>query len=232
MKTLIALLALTFGFNALAADAYEFRNLGFSSDGRYFAFVEYVVHDGAGFPGAYGHVVDVASNSWVRSGSVTIEDESATLDDAISQAVAKLNLSHYGIRASRQGEALWVRANTDLSEDKVANFVRDYIVDGGASSAWPHMRIAVSETPDQSGQHECYGMGNNLLKVTMESEAWSSPLVLQNDARLPKSRACAWNYGIRQVIAYKRSIVTVIRYLTQGFEGPDYNNMVVTGQVL
>ena len=52
---------------------------------------------------------------------------------------------------------------------------------------------------------------------------------LQADTRLPESRQCAYGYQVRQILSYKGSVAAVIRYNGPGFEGPDYNHLVVTG---
>ena len=52
--------------SALAADGAFLDIIGYSPDSRYFAFEQYGVQDGSGFPYADIFIVDLASNSWVK----------------------------------------------------------------------------------------------------------------------------------------------------------------------
>ena len=49
-----------------AADAAERAILGFSPDGRWFAFEEYGVQDGSGAPYANIYVIDLDMDRWAR----------------------------------------------------------------------------------------------------------------------------------------------------------------------
>lgn len=50
---------------ASAADLAELGSTGFSDDGAYFAFEQYGIQDGSGFPYSSITIVDVKSDSWV-----------------------------------------------------------------------------------------------------------------------------------------------------------------------
>ena len=52
---------------ARAGDAASFRSLGFSGNGKYYAFLEFGTQDGSGFAYADVSVVDVAKNTIARS---------------------------------------------------------------------------------------------------------------------------------------------------------------------
>ena len=63
--------------------------LGYSNDGSHFAFEQYGIQDGSGFPFAEIFIVDLVNDAWV-SGTpieVRIDDESASLADAREQAM-------------------------------------------------------------------------------------------------------------------------------------------------
>jgi predicted secreted protein len=93
------LLALGLVLPAAAADRALINMLGYSEDGRYFAFEEYGIQDGSGFPFASIYVVDLVEDSWVGGTpvDVVIDDESASLAEARAEAmndVAALLDSH------------------------------------------------------------------------------------------------------------------------------------------
>jgi len=84
---IVALAALV--LPAAAADRALINMLGYSVDGSHFAFEEYGIQDGSGFPFSSVFIVDLVDDSWV-SGTpieVRIDDESATLADARAQAM-------------------------------------------------------------------------------------------------------------------------------------------------
>lgn len=230
MKHLITILALAFGFNASATDAHNFRSYGFSNDGRFYAFVESVVQDGSGFPEATAHVVDVAQNRMLVMESVVLQNELATEAQAIRQALAKANLAKYGISGKVLGRTLWTRLPTDLSDAQNAIFSPNYYVNGGASTVTPVYELNVAGAPSNNGV-ECYGYESELLTVSlskMDGETLISEVQLQKDKSLPTNRECAYKYSARHVIEHNGAVVAVLRYFSPGFEGPNYNHMVVT----
>ena len=233
MKTFNALCSALIALSAsasFAADAMEYKTLGFSKDGRYFAFVETVMQDGSGFPEATATVVDVRQNKLLRFERAVIQDENGDIKKALKQAIDKVNPAQYGIDAKIKGETLWIRMPTDLSAPELSpRFSTYYGVEGGASTVWPRLRVDVSEKA--AGNVEaCYGFEGALLKVTLHNESQDGErhTVLQEDSKLPKSRECSSSYQPRQIIEYKGAIVVVIRHQSPGFEGPDYNHMIVT----
>ncbi len=79
------------GSPALAADAAERAVHGFSPDGRYFAFEQYGVQDGSGFPYADVFIVDLEGDKWVEGTPIRVllEDEGKTLGAARGEAMSR-----------------------------------------------------------------------------------------------------------------------------------------------
>ncbi len=234
MKTAFALLMgllVLAGSSAQAADANRVRNLGFSKDGIYYAFIESVVQDGSGYPAARGFVVEVGKNKLVKYERVVIQDDSKPEKAAIDEVIKKLGLSNYRIDGKNLGNTLWVRLPTDLSAaDLALRFSTNYWVDGGASTLSPKYQLQVSEV-EEPMKESCFGMPSALLSVELaktNGEGTVSRTVLQKDTRLPKSRNCAHSYQPRQVIENNGAIVVIVRYSTIGFEGPDWEHIAVT----
>ena len=82
-----ALLALV--LPAAAADRALIDMLGYSSDGSHFAFEQYGIQDGSGFPFASVFIIDLINDSWVNGTpvDVRIDDETASLADARARAM-------------------------------------------------------------------------------------------------------------------------------------------------
>ncbi len=231
MKTFFAIVGILFAVqNVQAADAFDFKSLGFSKDGRYYAFVESVIQGGSGYPAARAMVVDVEKNLAVEYDFTVIEEENGPLDEAVRQALGNVHLSKYGIDGKQNGTTLWVRLPTDLDQPNLKPlFSTAYGVDGGASGVWPKYRLHVSESP--KNPKACLGNGASLLTVRLANLEKSAKLkLLQKDQSLPESRACALNYQPRQIIMNGDAIVVVVRFESFGFEGPDYQHMVVTAK--
>jgi len=98
--SLMALLAMA--LPAAAADRALINMLGYSADGAYFAFEQFGIQDGSGFPFADIFIVDLVKDSWVGAPvEVVIDDEATSLQDAraeaMDQAKAKLDELKIGV---------------------------------------------------------------------------------------------------------------------------------------
>lgn len=69
---------------AHAGDVAELEILGFTGNGGIFAFEEYGVQDGSGFPYANRYYIDTADDSFLEGTPIRVrlDDENATLDAA------------------------------------------------------------------------------------------------------------------------------------------------------
>ena len=92
----LLLLAVPGGERALAANGAALNLIGYSPDGRFFAFEQYGHEDGSGFPYWDVFLIDLEKNEWVEGTPVEIwlEDDGASLaaarDKARSAAAAAL----------------------------------------------------------------------------------------------------------------------------------------------
>lgn len=225
---------------AFAGDASTFHALGFSENGKYYAFAESGVQDGSGFAYANVAVVEVAKNRFAASRSIVLEslnDEESYPAQALKKAIKEIRLSRFGIKAGTNlGQDLLVRLPTDFSQYTRNLFSFDYWAEGGASTVIPKYE-AVVETKDgidtTEGQFcsELLGMPPQLLKLSIvgRDATNGSIQVLQEDRTLPRSRNCTSSYGVHRVTTYKGGLVVGITFSELGFEGPNYRNMVVTG---
>lgn len=114
---------------AIAGDYADRKILGFSPDGHYFAFEQYGVQDGSGFPYSEIFIIDAVADKWVAGTPVRkrIDDESAKLSDVRDQAIkeagpilSRLNISEPGehLASNPRAEAFFPLPQYDLGYDK------------------------------------------------------------------------------------------------------------------
>jgi len=240
LRLFIALFLALSSAAAFAGDASTFHALGFSENGKYYAFAESGVQDGSGFAYANVAVVEVAKNRFAASRSVVLEsmnDEETSPAEALEKAIKEIRLSRFGIKAGTNlGQDLLVRLPTDFSDYTKNLFSFDYWAEGGASTVIPKYE-AVVETKDgidtTDGQHctDLMGMPPQLLKLSIVGRDATNGAVqvMQEDKTLPRSRECTSGYSVSRVTTYKGGLVVALTYSGLGFEGPDYRQMVVTG---
>lgn len=234
MKTI--LLTLLLSLNARAGNLFTYTNLGFSPDGKYYAYIQTTYQDGSGFPQAIAAVVDVKANKFVASKNIILQNENATVESAYKKAVKELALSKYKIKAgSNPGTNLLVRMETDKSEYTNNLFSKESYPEGGASVFAPRYEIVIEQKndPKTGASEQCFTEQSMLTKISLLGKEGSDNenIILQEDESLPKSRVCGYDYKLARVIYYKNSLVVVSTFKTIGFEGPDYQQMVTTGFV-
>jgi len=220
---------------AMAGDMATLNVLGFSEDAATFAFEEYGVQDGSGFPYANRFYIDTASDSFLPGSPVRvrIDDETASVEDARAQAKA-------------EGEAIVADAELAANPGFTAGFNPPTEL-----SADPH-RIVVNPRPVQPpvdaalefrleeisflATGTCAGVtdesiGFRLLSVN--ASAGGVTEVLHEDGSVPSSRSCPTGYRIGGVQTYipfqgASAVAVLIAVRNFGFEGPDHRWMAVT----
>jgi len=225
---------------ALAGDASTYLPLGFSENGKYFAFAQSGTQDGSGFAYASVAVVEVAKNEFAASRSVVIDkgDEHVAPSMALKQAISEVRLSRFGIKAGENlGEDLLVRLPTDHSPTERNIFSFEYWAEGGASSVVPKFEVLVASTDGEDttdGKYctELQGQAPQMLTLSIKGLAEDDGrlVVLHQDKTLPRIRSCVSGYKVHRVTAYADSLVIGLAYSGLGFEGPDVRQMVVTGK--
>lgn len=223
---------------ATAGDTSELNILGFSEDGGIFAFEEYGVHDGSGFPYANRFYIDVDKDSFL-SGSpirVRIEDETASLNAARDQAkAAGQAIIADDILLANKGLLAGFNPVTELSANPFRMAVNP-------RQALPpidaRLEVFLEEKPFlPTGQ--CEGIadtiyGFRLLQVATEPGAVTK--LLADDQSVPGSRRCPLGYGIGAIQAFYPQagdpvFATLIAVRSFGFEGPDFRWMAVTSRM-
>jgi len=231
-----------FGLLCLAAsghagDAANVDILGFSADGAVFAFEEYGVQDGSGFPYANRYYVDTANDTFLPGTPVRvrIDQDGASVNDARAQARTKgqsiigdaILAEHHGFRAG------W-NAVTELSADPFRLSVNPRPVFPAIDAA---LEFRLEELPMPDGA-QCHGMGEargfRLTRIATVSGATTK--TIHEDGSIPSSRGCPLGYRLAGIQTFYPeggapvfAVLIAIRSL--GFEGPDHRFIAVTGKL-
>ena len=237
MKRLAALLVLTASCcgTAVAGDTANVSVLGFSEDGKIFAFEEYGVQDGSGFPYANRFYIDTETDRFITGTPVRIriDDEGASPDDARAKAaLAGSKIAHDATLAN--GFTVAENAVTELSANP-------HEVTFLPRPVFPPIDDPVGlrlEEIDFKTSDNCLGFdtlkGFRLSRFAPDTPG--SEHVLSTDSDIPASRNCPIGYGIGKVVTHypesgEAVMAVVIAVKRVGFEGPDYRWIAVTGSL-
>ena len=217
---------------AFAGDFAERRIIGFSDQGRYFAFEQFGRQDGSGFAYAEITVIDVEADDWAPGAPIRVllRDETAGIAEARAKAAeqAAAILDKLGIR--HPGELLASNPPAELGRDpfKVGVNAR-YPLPGEGQE----LTFTLEQFPLPAAS--CAGLSDQPVKgfrLKMK-KADAGPLVLHEDTSIPKSRSCPLGYAIGDVIRFVPAgqsavYALLISVWRIGFEGPDRRFIAVT----
>ena len=224
-------------WHAAAGDVASVEILGFSADGKVFAFEEYGIQDGSGFPYANRFYINTTTDEFVAGSPVRVrlDDESQTLETARQQARAG-------------GEAIVPAAELAANRGFTAGYnpVTEYSADPHRMSVNPRpvfppidgtLEFRVEEIPLEPAEN-CENLGDakgfRLLRIN--PEAGGQTVMVHEDTSIPKSRGCPQAYRIGAVQTFHPEggqpvFAVLIATRTFGFEGPDYRWMAVVGKL-
>lgn len=242
----MTLALLAFASVASAGDAAKLNHIGFSADGKSYAFMESGVHDGMGNAYARVRFIDLAGNKMAASTVERIQTEEEMDDQSINlgtiraQALKKSRstLKKLNINSSNGGEVVVSRKLTDLaSKSNEVNFSIWPIIGGLTSPAYK-LKLTLSQATPAKGV-PCLGEPTIARKIKLEltDNQSKKTKVLQADTALPASRGCTHNYEIEDVVVFQpeqmselaAKVVVLLRVYTYGFEGEDVRYMAVSG---
>ena len=227
-----ALLTLALACAPAAAGDYAARDIiGFSPDGGTFAFEEYGVQDGSGFPYSNIYVIDTASDAWVGGTPVRVltRGDMAPLDKTRAEAHDKaqpiLDSRHVGV----PGNHVASNPPTELSADPHHVVFLSRIVSPMGGEGYD---LALSEITLPAG--DCPDMGQPFrgFRLTLTTPSGGAQ-TLASDSAIPASRHCPLGYAISDVLTYypesgQPVLAVILSMFTVGFEGPDRRFLAVT----
>ncbi|MER9182516.1 DUF2259 domain-containing protein [Mesorhizobium sp. M0622] len=221
---------------AHAGDVAELEILGFSRDGGVFAFEEYGVQDGSGFPYANRYYIDTADDSFLKGSPIRIrhEDENATPEAA-------------RLQARQRGEAIVSQAELTANRGITAGFnpVTELSADPFRMVVNPRPIFSPVDDPlefrlDQIGMNDterCQSQGeiNGFRLLRIEAKDGGQTKIIHEDKSVPQSRGCPNGYRIGAVQTFSldslSTYAVLIAVRQYDFEGPDYRWIAVTGRL-
>jgi predicted secreted protein len=266
MKNFI--LTITLGLSSAlsqAADSAALVFLGLSPDGKYAAFEQYGVQDGSGFAFSSIQILDIDANRFATN-SIDSLDENPNYE-AEEQGTKVVRTANYK-KAQAQFKNFGIIEKSKIKEGKLRQVVArsPYESHDSLRQLQFHNRGIFSEVTYAKSVHDlslsthslpCHsnnpfcqesdgGKGLKLELKTFDSETQSTnTLVLQNDTRIPASRAFTLDYSIagayivdpaatsldRPFDLKTAKVIAIIAVTSQGFEGPDLGYMFVSGKL-
>lgn len=232
---LVAFLAI----NTFAGDFASVKFIGFSNDGRYFAFEEYGMQDASGFPYSTIYFVDTVKNAMAAPPvQILIKSETSSERAARSRSAAGAakTLAKLKIVSGNTGNLVVSHPMTDQtfddgSDDKKTNLVK-FAEQVQSMHREGDFELLLKPIPIKTKECEPYEMDTFIFEMSLKDNVENVfNKTLQKDTTLPKSRGCAQSYRIQDVYLYKEFIAVLINVFTPGFEGPDMRFMAVSGKL-
>lgn len=217
--------ALLTASGASAGDVAEMRPLGFSPDGKFFAFEQFGEQDGSGFAYAEIQVIDTETDQYVPGTpvSVLIKREEASIGEArresLKQAKAILDERKIGddpgylVAMAPIGEL--AGKVDELRYQAVPSF---YVSEGV-------YRISIEQF-DAKGEDLCVNLNVNVRGFALSIADDAKPEVrreVYRDKSIPKSRNCPSAYAVGGVVTpgYRSNgpHMIMVQVASLGFEG-------------
>jgi predicted secreted protein len=227
-----ALLAGLAAAPALAGDRALFEIVGYSGDGRHFAFEEYGIQDGSGFPYANVYVIDLDADRWV-SGTpirVLLRNEEAALHAAREQARQQAAPKLAALSIVEPGHLIALNGDGEPGDGLRLEFGAVGYVAGELHSQHAlSLEIFDAATPDDCALF----LGEEAKGFALHLSGDDGTRELHRDTgTLPRSRGCATAYRIYGVVARPDSGtiaggVAIVSNYPFGFEGPDRRFLAV-----
>ncbi len=220
---------------AFAGDFATRSILGFSPDGRFFAFEQYGIQDGSGFPYADLIILDTRRNSWVKGAPfrTLLFDENATMKQARMRSKDKAAALLQQMNISPRGTSLLSNPATELTSPHLALFrtrAKDNI---------PNLRPYQIALKTKSLLDKKCSLADNrsegltLSLTRMDSKKNTVFLAREHKKiHLRRLRGCASDYKIADVLLFdpmetdglhmeQAVLVVLIHVIQQGLEGND-----------
>lgn len=223
--------------SAYAGDTATLKILGFNEDGKIFAFEEFGVQDGSGFPYANRFYINTETDKFLPDTPIRVrlDDESASVDSAREEAKkqAQSIISDSILNQNTGFTAGW-NPVTELSTDPVRIAVNPRpvfpAIDDMLEFRLEEMRFEIAENCALFGE----SVGYRLLKIGTTADAQT--ILLHEDSSIPSSRGCPLGYqfaGVQTFFPKEGSAIfaVMIAMRAGGFEGPDHRYLAVTGKL-
>lgn len=222
---------------AFAGDTATPQVLGFSADGTVFAFEEYGVQDGSGFPYANRFYIDTTNDSYLAGTPIRVRIDDEGADTAAARAKAREageNIVPEAVLQAHPGFTAGWNAVTEVSADpwRMVVYPRPVFP---AIDTTVEFRLEEFPLPPPAG---CEGMGDTagFRLVRIDPAPGGRTDLIHEDSSVPASRRCPQGYTIGGVQTYypdggEPVFAVMIAVRSVGFEGPDHRWIAVTGRL-
>lgn len=225
LASLVGLAALALAGPAFAGDTASLNVLGYSPDGKVFAFEEYGIADGSGFPYASIFFIDTENDTFLPGTPIKsrIEDE-IPLAKVRNMARAKAEplIAKYKL-ADNPGVIVAYNPPSEIGSDPLKVRFFPYV------SAPPHdySNTLVLTEREFPVPESCKGFADSYTGFTLKLVEYNGTVlnkVVHDDVKIPASRLCPNDYRIGAVISSEFKEVPLIAMIlvgSFGFEGND-----------
>ena len=213
---------------ASAGDIASFQPIGFSADGGVFAFEEYGVQDGSGFPYSNIFFIDTRKDAFLPGTPIRlrIDEENTSLAEVRARAAAKAAplVQKFDLGAN---PGLMAAFNPVTKTESAAHRLtyRQYAVEPPVGGDFT---LALDEFPlAPSAQCKDVAPQSTGFRLAFQAEdGKASDRVLHADTTIPDSRKCPAGYRIGGAMVYhpvqgEPVHVALVQVLSFGFEGRD-----------
>lgn len=228
---LLTMASLTTGFSASAGDFATRHIHGFSADGGLFAFEEYGVQDGSGFPYASIFVIDTATDQWVAGSpfKILLDDETKTVFEAregariLAGPVMKSFEAHGDVVATNRA------TETGFDKTRISANPRFVVPPIDAEIEFRLERKTFAPSP----LCEVFGESAGFKLTEIATNPDQTTRIIHEDTSLPSSRGCPLGYEFADLVTYfppdGEPVAAVLILMKRvGFEGPDGRFLAVT----
>ena len=214
---------------AAAGDFSTFQPLGFSADGKVFAFEEFGIQDGSGFPYSNVFFIDTEKDAYLQNTPirVRIDDEAAGLGKARAESFGKAkSLIEQQKLADNPGVLAAFNPMGEVGADRERIEYLPHAIEPtpGGSFALALENIALEPSERCKDITPEGGKGFRLKLVKNDGEA--ADTLVHEDKRVPDSRNCPLSYQISGAMTFHPMgadpvHVALVLVRSFGFEGAD-----------
>lgn len=224
---LIVLVLLGAALPAWAGDRALIDFIGYSPDGRRFAFEEYGEEDGSGFSYSDIYVIDLQADKWVSGSPFHAEGSDAQPDRTLAEVRAEAK-GKAGGKLKETGIAVPVEFLASLgdgvagTDGKVLGF-SDPACCGPLQQGPDRYKLTLETFPADSPEDCVSFIGDKARGFALVFDDGQSKRDLHRDVKLPKSRGCPLDYRVYAVVQpfeQTGSRVAIISSYPFAFEGP------------
>ena len=227
-RTIIAfVLPLLLLTQAEAGDFAQFRSLGFSKDGKIFAFEQFGVQDGSGFPYAERYFIATETDRFLPGTPVKIrlEEADASVADAramVDQASFEF-MQQYDIGAA-PANIVAFNPSTEISSAAYELKFQPFSYEPNSNPPYELMLEKI-DLPLRPTCTDIVDKGIG-FRLSLKASKAIDPEIVYQDTKIPNSRRCPTDYRLGGVLTYANFgeppvHIFLVLVKSFGFEGPD-----------